>query len=113
MLQLTFLWLGTAALLVTLTTLGGSVILEVRGGVRHMVDVLGGVLGATLWAIWGLGATNIQVVSNGTVVTEGSASLGFVAVIMGGVSLILAIVGVSSLANVLGEGPESGGELYQ
>jgi len=105
MLQLTFLWLGTVAFLVTSGTLAASLILELRGGVRHMVDVLGGFVGVVLWAVWGLGATNIEVVSNGSVVSEPATALGFIAAIMAGISLMLGLVGVSSLANVLDVSP--------
>lgn len=105
MLQLTFLWLGTVAFLVTIGTFSGAMLLEVRGDVRHMIDVLGGFAGVVLWALWGLAATNIEVVSNGSVVTNSATALGFVAAIMAGISLMIALVGVSSIVNVLGESP--------
>lgn len=102
MLQLTLLFVGTLAFLVSSTTILGSVIMEIRGDIRHMVDVLGGFGGAGLWGVFALGSTNIEVVSNGTVVSAGAAPpLTYVAVAFAGLSVIVALVGVSSLVNVL------------
>ncbi len=105
MLQVTFIWLGTIAFFVTAGTLVASLILQMRGGVKHSIDVLGGFVGVLLWGVWGLASTNIEVVSNGSVVSQPSTALAFIAVAMAGISLILGLLGVSSLANVLDVSP--------
>jgi hypothetical protein len=82
--QLTWLALGAAAMLVTGATARASV-----------DEIVGGLAGTFLWALWGLGSLSVEIYSGGELVaTRGYPQLAFLAVAGAGICLLLAFTGV-------------------
>lgn len=96
---LTFLWLGSVALLVSGATLVSSALLDGRGA-DHSVDIIGGLGSAILWGVWALSAGNVERVSNGGVVGYSYEPLTYVGVMFAAGMLIVGVFGVVGIVDI-------------
>lgn len=95
MLLAAWLFVGAVAVLVTI----GVVLADDDG-----VAIVGGALGTVLWGVWTFGAFDIEVASNGVVLTFTSAPVAIVGVVCALVPAYIALTGPIELVGRAREG---------
>lgn len=104
------LFLGGLGAFTLLLTLAGGVAIQLRGGSSGgLIDAAGGLISALVWGLFALGATDItQLTDSGAVVHTSSPAISMLGVIMGALSVVVALFGVVILVDVssLGATPQ-------
>lgn len=96
------LFLGGLGAFTLLLTLAGGVAIQLRGGGSGgLIDAAGGIVSTLIWGLFSLGATDItQVTDGGQIIHTSSTAVSMLGVIMGALSIIVALFGVVILVDV-------------
>jgi len=101
MLQGTLTTILLLAWLTTILGVAGSLATSKIGGIdADVVGGLGGISAALLWVLVAFGASNLQVVSNGAVVSEPAEALTWFAIGAIGLNILVALLGIGWLLDV-------------
>lgn len=93
--QMTWIFLGCIATAITAATLFTSV-----------EDILGGLVGMLAWALWALGATNLEYRREAVTYADSQMGLAFFGAGMAAVCLIIMLVGAGKMLDVRDAGFE-------
>lgn len=95
------LFVGTLAVLVSGGAVSGSILVRFGGGSDKLIESVGGIAGCLLWALFGLGAMNVeQVAENGEVLHSSEPMLAFMAAGFAALMLLVALFGTLPLVDV-------------
>lgn len=105
-------FVGVLASVIFLMTLAGGVTTQLYGsntGTRGLIDVIGGLLGATFWIVFALGSMNIQQYTMCCTYTYQNTALAYIGAAMAALSIILGLFGAVILIDVTDLKTPSGG----
>lgn len=94
------LFVGALACVVSLAAVSASIMVRARGGRDKLIESVGGLLGALLWAVFGLGAMNITQTTSCCVVRTQAPGVAFIAAAFAALMLFVALFGTISLVDV-------------
>ncbi|WP_343749302.1 hypothetical protein [Halarchaeum salinum] len=95
-----FLALVAMGLVVSLATVGASAFLTMRGRSEPLMDAVGGLLGALLWGICALSATNLEVVTDSGLASSSEPMLTYFFVALAAGMTIIGVMGTTFMLDV-------------
>lgn len=105
MYQLTLLFLGTMAFILTAGTITMGSVLAVRGRGSEVVDIGGGFMSLILWLVFAYGSMNVQIVTqSGDVVGQSHPALAVIALIFAAITGAWGLIGSVDIVNVFSSG---------